>query len=96
MNPFVKFKCFHVQVVNSDEFVSISENQLIDLISNDDLEVNNGEEEVVFKAVLKWVEAGGDLKEAEDRKERFHLVLSHVRLPLLSPYFLHDSVENLT
>ena len=32
-----------------DEFASISENQLIDLISNDDLELPNGEEEVVFR-----------------------------------------------
>jgi hypothetical protein len=32
---------------------------------------------------------------ADDRRSRFHRVLSHVRLPLLSPYFLHDCVENL-
>jgi hypothetical protein len=59
------------------------------------LEVTNGEEEVVFKAVLNWVKANGEAEEAETRKSRFHLVLSHVRLPLLSPYFLHDCVEKL-
>ena len=84
-----------LQVVKSDEFVSISESQLVDLISNDELEVNNGEEEVVFNAVLKWVEASGDVTEAEKRKKRFHHVLSHVRLPHLSPYFLHDCVQKL-
>ena len=75
--------------------MSISECQLIDLISNDELEVSKGEEEVVFNAVLKWVEASGDVTEAEKRKKGFHRVLSHVRLPHLSPYFLHDCVEKL-
>ena len=27
------------------------------------------------------------------RKTRLHAVLAHVRLPLVSPYFLHDWVE---
>lgn len=77
------------QLVNGDEFESISETQLIDLMSSDDLEVDREEE--VFNAVLKWVEAdeGGCVQ----RKSRLHRVLAHVRLPLVSPYFLHDLVE---
>ena len=68
---------------------------MVDLISNDDLELPNGDEEVVFKAVVKWCEANGDSTESSDRKSKFHRVLSHVRLPLLSPYFLHDCVEKM-
>ena len=37
----------------SDEFEAISETQLIDLISSDDLETESGDEEEVFRAVMK-------------------------------------------
>jgi hypothetical protein len=40
-------------VVDCDEFTTISESQLIDLISSDDLEISNGQEEAVFNAVVK-------------------------------------------
>ena len=62
------------------------ESQLIDLISCDDLEV--AREEDVFNALIKWVQS-----DAANRKSRLHLVLAHCRLPLVSPYFLYDSVE---
>ena len=61
------------------------EPQLIDLISCDDLEVVR--EEDVFTAIMKWVQSDSS------RKSRLHLALAHCRLPLVSPYFLYDSVE---
>lgn len=42
----------------------------------------------VFLAVIRWLEANRETRETE-----FHRVLAHVRLPLISPYFLHDFVE---
>ena len=97
-----------MQVSHSDEFDFISESQLIDLISNDDLETESGEEEEVFRAVMRWAEniqeennansgavwAGAELATARvSRGTNLHHVLSHVRLPKVSPYFLHDCVE---
>ena len=75
--------------MNGEEFDTISESQLIDLISSDELEVEKEEE--VFNAVLKWVD--GPDSGCANRKIRLHRVLAHVRLPLVSPYFLHDCVE---
>ena len=43
----------------------------------------------MFGAVIRWLEAN-----KESRENEFHRVLAHVRLPLLSPYFLYDFVEN--
>ena len=33
------------------------------------------------------------IRSRETRETELHRVLAHVRLPLLSPYFLHDCVE---
>ena len=77
------------------------------MISNDDLETESGEEEEVFRAVMKWAEnarggntavcgeewVGVDLAAVRtSRGANLHRVLSHVRLPRVSPYFLHDCV----
>ena len=76
---------FFDDVWPQEEFLSLPQSKLIEFVSSDDLCVDN--EEVVFNAVMRWLrhdEAahGVDL----------HKVLEHVRLPLLSPYFLHDCV----
>ena len=91
----------------SEEFESISESHLIDLISSDDLRTKTGEEEEVFRAVIRWAESPQAEVETENtswvgvehvgnrgssRSNTLHNVLSHVRLPRLSPYFLHDCV----
>ena len=55
------------------------------MISCDDLEVSR--EEDVFNAIIKWVQSDAS------RKCRLHFILAHCRLPLVSPYFLYDSVE---
>ena len=95
----------------SEEFEAISESQLIDLISSDELETESGEEEEVFRAVMRWAEnfqtvvgndgaacsvpwTGSDLAGVRGPSNvgNLHHVLSHVRLPRVSPYFLHDCV----
>ncbi len=72
--------------MKGEEFVSVGQSQLIELISSDDLECDR--EEDVFTAVMRWLSWSRETRETE-----FHRVLAHVRLPLLSPYFLHDCVE---
>jgi hypothetical protein len=47
-------------------------------------------EEVVFDAVVRWLN-----HDPTGRQVYFHEVLEHVRLPLLSPYFLEDSAAKL-
>ena len=74
-----KFK----DIVNGEEFVAVGQSQLIELVSSDDLECER--EADVFEAVVKWLNWSRETRETE-----FHRVLAHVRLPLLSPYFLHD------
>ena len=58
--------------------------KLIEMISSDDLEVDK--EETVFHACLRW------LTSQQRVPKSFHPVLEHVRLPLLTPYFIHDVV----
>lgn len=72
-------------IVDGDEFTAISEAKLIEIISSDHLVVDR--EETVFYACLNW------LKAQERVPKNFAHVLCHVRLCLLSPYFLHDVVE---
>ena len=74
------------EVYQQDEFLHLTPAKLIELTSDDDLTVDS--EEVVFSAVMKWLDFDFD-----SHSKDFHKVLEHVRLPLLSPYFLHDCVE---
>lgn len=73
-------------VVNHDEFLNITSSKLIEFISDDNLNVDN--EEIVFEAVLKWLQH--DLPE---REKELSKIMGHVRLAQLSPYSLHDIVE---
>ncbi|KAG9510978.1 Kelch-like protein 20, partial [Fragariocoptes setiger] len=73
-------------VVKSDEFLRLPVNQLIEFISNDEL--NLPSEEVAFEAVMRWIRA--------DRNERLvHLpeVMQHVRLSQLTPQYLVKTVS---
>ncbi|XP_037094385.1 kelch-like protein diablo [Pollicipes pollicipes] len=73
-------------VAAQEEFLNLSRAKLVELISSD--AVNVCREEDVFTAVLNWFSHQPDA-----RKEGFDKVLESVRLPLLSPYFLHDCVS---
>ncbi|XP_018018330.1 kelch-like protein diablo [Hyalella azteca] len=73
------------EVMESEEFLELPVNQLMDIISSD--EVNVRSEEQVFSAVMAWVKYN-----VADRRPYLAQVLEHVRLPLLSPKFLVGTV----
>nr|CAD7260558.1 unnamed protein product [Timema shepardi] len=73
-------------VAHGEEFLGLSASKLVEFVSSDDLEVER--EETVFQSVIRWYN-----NNPESRRPEFHKVLEYVRLPLLSPYFLHDCVE---
>ena len=59
--------------------------QVHDIVNQDELYISS--EEVVFKSILSWVKHSVD-----HRKESLPHLLACVRLPLLRPQFLSDSV----
>lgn len=73
------------EVVESEEFLLLPVSQLIDIISNDELNVRS--EEQVYSAVMSWVKYN-----VSERRQHLSQVLQHVRLPLLSPKFLVGTV----
>ena len=76
---------FFPEVCRQEEILKLNQAKLIEFIKDDYLTVEN--EEIVFNAVIRWLD-----NDAEQRGSEFHAVLEHVRLPLLSPYFLFDCV----
>ncbi|XP_014669553.1 PREDICTED: kelch-like protein 20 [Priapulus caudatus] len=73
------------EVMESEEFLLLPVNQLIDIISSDELNVRT--EEQVFSAVMAWVKYN-----TTERRPLLPQTLQHVRLPLLSPKFLVGTV----
>ncbi|XP_023204149.1 kelch-like protein 20 isoform X1 [Xiphophorus maculatus] len=74
-------------VYQQEEFLSLCVDKLTEIISSDLLDVPK--EEMVFEAVMLW------LNKCPSRKQGFEKVLEHIRLPLISPYYLHDLIESL-
>ncbi|XP_013395524.1 kelch-like protein diablo [Lingula anatina] len=74
------------EVCQHEEILNLTKTKLTEFISDDTLNVDN--EEIVFNAVIRWLEY-----DINGRQSDFPSVLEHVRLPLVSPYFLHDCVE---
>ncbi|XP_014243355.1 kelch-like protein 12 isoform X2 [Cimex lectularius] len=85
-----KTKCYVLQnfceVYKQEEFLNLSTCKLMELTSNDSLQVER--EEIVFQALIRWYQHKPD-----QRKVDFPKLLENVRLALLSPYFLVDCVE---
>ena len=79
-NSFVilsfRVTCTNIQVMESEEFLLLPPNQLVDIISSDELNVRT--EEQVFNAVMAWVRYN-----AAERRPHLAAVVQHVRLPLL-------------
>ena len=71
--------------MTSEEFLLLPVNQLIDIISSDELNVRS--EEQVFSAVMGWIKYN-----VSERRPTLYQVLQHVRLPLLNPKFLVGTV----
>ena len=73
------------EVSRQDEFLTLTQAKLIELLSDDELSAEG--EETVFQAAVRWLD-----NDRHAHAPEFHHVLEQVRLPLLSPYFLHDCV----
>ncbi|XP_078572252.1 kelch-like protein 12 isoform X2 [Branchiostoma floridae x Branchiostoma japonicum] len=74
-------QCLHVnfaKVALSEEFCSLSVNQLTEIISHDELDVK--EETTVWEAVVRWVQHS-----REDRLHHLPSILPHIRFNLLTP-----------
>ncbi|XP_077415907.1 kelch-like protein 24 [Vanacampus margaritifer] len=74
-------------VCQQEEFLTLSVDKLTEILASDQLNVCR--EELVFDAAMLW------LNTCPTRKQSFDKVLEHVRLPLISPYYLHDVIESL-
>lgn len=74
-------------VIDNEEFLLLPVNQLIDIISSDELNVSS--EEQVYTAIMKWFRY--DVKE---RREHLSHVLQHVRLSQLTAKFLVGTVSS--
>ena len=73
-------------VAKSEEFLSLPPDEVVTLISREELNVRTEEE--VFEAVLQWVK-----KDIVERKDFISELLKHVRLPLICPHYLCDTVS---
>ncbi|XP_029997656.1 kelch-like protein diablo [Sphaeramia orbicularis] len=74
-------------VYQQEEFLSLCVDKLTEILGSDHLNVPK--EEMVFEAAVLW------LNKCPSRKQSFEKVLEHIRLPLISPYYLHDVIESL-
>ncbi|EDO42382.1 predicted protein [Nematostella vectensis] len=75
-----------VEVSQTEEFMLLKVNEVLDLISSNDLNVKN--EEQVFNGVISWVK-----HDADSRRKYIARLLHHVRLCLLSRECLMMRVE---
>ncbi|TPP62738.1 Ring canal kelch protein [Fasciola gigantica] len=74
-----------LEVVESEEFLLLPVNQLVDILSLDELNVRS--EEQVYRAAMRWVHHN-----LADRRRHLAYLMQHIRLPLLSPKFLVGTV----
>ena len=80
-------KFFTAVVETSEEFLGLSFEDVQGFVSHDELHIES--EEVVFRAVLRWVK-----HDQFKRAEMLPDLLACVRLPLLRPHFLTDEVAS--
>ncbi|XP_016659045.1 kelch-like protein 2 isoform X2 [Acyrthosiphon pisum] len=74
-------------VVEGDEFLSLSSEQIVKLIASDELIAPS--EEKIFESVIQWVE-----HDLDSRKQILPQLMEHVRLPLTSKdYILKNVVD---
>ncbi|XP_029346291.1 ring canal kelch homolog [Acyrthosiphon pisum] len=75
------------KVVEHEEFLSLSYEQMVKLISSDELTAPS--EEKIFESVVRWVK-----HELASRKQILPQLMEHVRLPLMSKdYILKNVVD---
>lgn len=76
-----------IDIIESDEFLLLPVNQLIEMIAADELNVK--QEEQVYQAVMNWTAFN-----ISERKPFLGQLMCHVRLPLLDTKFLVTKVGN--
>ncbi|XP_047146015.1 kelch-like protein diablo isoform X2 [Hydra vulgaris] len=76
-----------ITIANSNEFLHLEVDRLIEIVSSDDTKVE--QEEQVFEAIMNWVKF-----DIINRRRYFKDLVTHVRFPLISPYYLMDHVES--
>ena len=74
-----------IDVVEADEFMQLPLNQLVEIVSNDELNVRC--EEQVYEACMNWIKY-----DLEERRSHLAQLLSQVRLPLLDTKYLVTKV----
>lgn len=77
------------EVVQFDEFLNLTHEQVVNLIKSDRLSVQS--EEKVYECVICWIKF-----EPDTRQLHLSDLMEHVRLPLLSQEYLVSKVENET
>ncbi|XP_063169680.1 kelch-like protein 4 [Candoia aspera] len=74
------------EVIKNQEFLLLPAGEIAKLLSSDD--INVPDEESIFKALMMWVQ-----HDLDNRQRDLGMLLSYIRLPLLSPELLAD-LEN--
>jgi kelch-like protein 1/4/5 len=74
-------------VMKNQEFMLLPATELENILSSDDLNVPS--EEMIFQGFLDWVNF-----DLGSRKEYASRLLACIRLPLLSPQYIADNIEN--
>ena len=77
---------FATVAIKSNELLSLTIEQLVVLMSTDDLNVKN--EEIVFDTILRWIN-----HDPENRKQYIINLLKCVRLGLLSTQYFVEKVK---
>ncbi|XP_023589362.1 kelch-like protein 4 isoform X2 [Trichechus manatus latirostris] len=75
-----------IEVIKNQEFLLLPANEISKLLCSDDINVPN--EETIFHALMQWVR-----HDVQARQRDLAMLLSYIRLPLLSPQLLAD-LEN--
>ncbi|XP_071951306.1 kelch-like protein 8 isoform X1 [Antedon mediterranea] len=78
---------FFCDIVRQEDFLNISFDHFLAVIDSSDLNIEN--EMQVYKAVMKWVK-----HDLPGRERCLPELMSKVRLPMMSPEFLMEEVEN--
>ncbi|XP_071963391.1 kelch-like protein 24 isoform X2 [Antedon mediterranea] len=74
-------------VSTTEDFFNLPCSKIVEFISDDYLCVE--QEEEVFEAVMRWFDMDPEKRQLDIEK-----AFEHIRLPLMSVYFLHDCVES--
>ena len=75
------------EVIRNQEFLLLPPGELESILSSDDLNVPS--EEIIFQAFMDWVNFDVTARRTEAAR-----LLACVRLPLLSPQYIADYIEN--